>query len=1156
MRGITTTKAPEPTAAASAKPKSLFGGGDDGSDSDIPEPIVTKSKSIFGGGGGSASDADEDDDLPVAPRRKRRSPTPRISPTSPQAAREYRDSSDEDDAPAAILKTDRFKALVAKAQRERLEKEAAEKEKLARRREAEDDMVVSSEDGETTKKGKVRKEKGERPTRKTAKKAILDIQKETQRIQRNQQLAHEARSRTKVTKNDLFAKFGFKPEGMEEEVQVEKEVRVEEVVMEDVPEVQEEKGGSASDVEEIFNKLVDAATKGPTPKKKPVSPAAAKAVPPSPKIDKGKGRALPSPPPPDPKPERPLRIHLPAKALQLDSDDSDLEIIDPAREKEKANARAGAEKQKLIQSLIRERKYTANIRLSPNKKKVPTAKQLHAKLQAASRKQAVDEREERMQELRAQGIHIPTAEEREKEMAEVENLVEKARLEALRIKKLERRREKAKKGEKLDDDDDEDDGDWFDGEVPEDEGLTQLSAEDSDEAAFLDGEAEESGSSDNDEEKDGDEEKEDVEMEGADESVSPTFSLSSIKDQQRDSVSPTPRLSDMPAVLEDSDSDDGAFAPLKRKQRRAARVIDDEEEDEAPPTVQKKPEPSSVPDIFKNFAGPSMGMTQLFAGSAVSTADVVGTMGAKVDALRLRHAPEDSIPNSQAPDEDESQDIVPDTQLGNKLDLSYTQDVEYQVLATQEEEPLSTQDMPEPTQDNGFTFSSSPVPPRFTSTSPARTVPTQLLDDDELSPSKPKRGRLSRTRQNFSDSEQSAADSSADADSAPSPVKKAPKPKRAPAPAYDKKTSEAKGLFHEQASESEDEYAGIGGASGDEGSDASDAEVRAMLNDTHDETLDERELAAFYAKRAVADDERDVSKIFRDLQSGLLRKKRGAGAADLDDSDDEYSEILRKQRAKKRQMAAIRRLLTQDQTLEKIAKDPKKAAFFKSLEGDASDVDDDFLDREAENPFETQETATPVENAGDTQPTSAEPSQQQQARRPVKSSKPGLADIRETLSFLVEDKTLLSASDSEPEPEPAPANPRRTTTIIDRTTLSRSSSNSHQSKLAFKPDGADAASGFRVPTLLRRATTGLSSASGASGSAGSREGSVVTERSLGEQGLKKGGGNVRAVGGFKKKKVEKGEEMERKRKREREVEAVRRRGMGVGGLGGGSGVFE
>ena len=75
-------------------------------------------------------------------------------------------------------------------------------------------------------------------------------------------------------------------------------------------------------------------------------------------------------------------------------------------------------------------------------------------------------------------------------------------------------------------------------------------------------------------------------------------------------------------------------------------------------------------------------------------------------------------------------------------------------------------------------------------------------------------------------------------------MKKAAKKQRA-VEDFNKKTSMAKGAIMEQAEESEDEYAGLGGASDDDEGEE-DQELKDMI-DHDDVKVDERQIAAFYA---------------------------------------------------------------------------------------------------------------------------------------------------------------------------------------------------------------------------------------------------------------------------------------------------------------------
>jgi len=779
------------------------------------------------------------------------------------------------------------------------------------------------------------------------------------------------------------------------------------------------------------------------------------------KIDKGKGKAIESPradkgkdkgkavePPLSPKQKKPMphvKVHLPIRALPNDSD-SDLEIVDPEIQAREEAKRLLLEKQKLIASIRRPRPIPKSIATSPNGKAQISSKQLHLQLLQKGRLQAIHEREEKIEELRAKGIIVQTTEEREREQQEVETLLEKARKEALEIKRRERKEEKLAKGEKVGDDEDED-GD-FELMEEEDEGLLDESsvefsedeADNEQESGLIDGEADESDS-----DKDHDDDDDDVEMKDVApmDSRSPTFSLSSVNQRERDSVSPTPtpRLSDMLPVFvecEDSaDDDDGGFAPFKRKlPRKKQRVTDDDDEDEnwagpdmIVPETQAGPK---IPDIFKNAAqAPAMGMTQLFAGTlggSVAFGPTDRDVGKMID--EMRKLPDEVLPNSQAPHNlDDELDTVPESQLGGGLSLDYSQsqiDNQYSLPAltldysqSQVMDSQPTQQIPDPTQDSGFEKCSSPAPPRFeVSPEPsAGSVPTQILDEQFPETKKRSKGRLvRRAAADFSDEEKESGEDDDNEDddndddepeNAFAILKKAARKPKIPAKPFDKSKSEAKEMVDERAVESDDEYGGVGGASEDEGDDEAggDEEMKDLLDD-EELDIDENAMAAFFAEREKLQDEKDVNKLFRNIQNGMLRKKRGADFDLDDDSDDEYMAQERRRRAKRRQLAQIRKALLQNENLGKIAEDPKKAAFFRVLEDNASDEEGDFLDTTEEDLFTNigdsqsqilleSQSEEPAAGQNDDSADALQQPQPKDPRRPVRSKKPGLAEIRE-----------------------------------------------------------------------------------------------------------------------------------------------------------------
>lgn len=112
----------------------------------------------------------------------------------------------------------RFLELVAKAQAKVNAKQAAEeqkqKENIAKQRSFENELSrdAISDSGMSEGDGAAgrRLTQQSRPTRKASKKALEEMNRETQRMSRNMQLAHQAKTRKKITKDSLFARFNFR----------------------------------------------------------------------------------------------------------------------------------------------------------------------------------------------------------------------------------------------------------------------------------------------------------------------------------------------------------------------------------------------------------------------------------------------------------------------------------------------------------------------------------------------------------------------------------------------------------------------------------------------------------------------------------------------------------------------------------------------------------------------------------------------------------------------------------------------------------------------------------------------------------------------------------------------------------------------------------
>jgi mediator of replication checkpoint protein 1 len=333
----------------------------------------------------------------------------------------------------------------------------------------------------------------------------------------------------------------------------------------------------------------------------------------------------------------------------------------------------------------------------------------------------------------------------------------------------------------------------------------------------------------------------------------------------------------------------------------------------------------------------------------------------------------------------------------------------------------------------------------------------------------------------------------------------------------------------------------------------------------------------FYSDRERAEDEKQVEKLFKDITTGMLRRKRGAGY-DLDDSDDD-GEARRKM--KRRQFAKMQKALFADERVKKIAENPGNQAFLKTIEDRGSDDEMDFLDapEETNEPSQSQsqsqdEEGSKTQIVPDSQPQKvlgpADNRAPAHMRRTKDGKKPSnIGEVRETLSDLLEEPhgsvipATEAGSDSEGEEEaPAQArsdkendepNPRRgRVTVVDRISLKRnSSSNVSTSRLAF---ATTSSSSFKVPALLRRATTN----SFVSGTAStSSPGPSTPANGFGEEAkIKKGASKKSGVHAFARDSERRAKlEQNERRREERKVKGAERRVGVVGGLLG-KGSFE
>lgn len=802
------------------------------------------------------------------------------SKSSPARSISTRDAGSDSDSDIPQPKS-RLNELVAKKRAERKAKEAAkrkereEKHSKARKsRQIEEELNGSESDSNGDEGVAEKLTQQSRPTRRAGKKAREEMNRETQRIARNMQLTHQAKTKKKYTTQDLFKRFNFgqPKESAEEEDATFASSDVDQGEKETPPtsppsmddNTKKIHQGHALDSNGLpADTVIDI---GQDENNDVDLPDLMSVLSQPKRIDKGKGRAVsPSvqnapelapakvapPIPAAEKKSRTFRVVLPERPAGNASDsDDDLEIVRDTRFPAFDNLPARKAQEPTHLLILR---HLAHL-TSPSKSR-KTGKnsmnpvELQAVLQRRAREQAKAEKDEKIAELRAKGIIVQTEEEREKDQLELENLLERARKEAEELAKKEKSEAK-KNGEEDGDDlpDSEDDESYVEGGSDDDAGDDQ--------------EIELSGSEDEEEEREGDDLLDNEAGEEDDEEM---------QDE------------DAEAVAEDVESDQEEEAPLRRNAapRNRKRIFDDEDEEDAElgaEEAQPHAEPSQDETMaafgFANNAAP-VGLSQMFAGTMAdmdSQAEMPVAANSQQDSLDfLRNIPVSTIP--EFPDAIPSgtqnsivrDSLPPATQAengDNDINIGISQ------FPSQPDFPdTQMSEIPDPTQDGGFEVSRTPG--RFNKTpapsSTQRTVDTVVLDAE--APESPliqkRKGRLQRRREVVAnavsdvdeDSQSKNGDAASEADASDEEFeisvdafdvlrKGAKKAKKVEL--FDKKKSAAKGMVEEQAEESEDEYAGLGGASDDESGGEMDEELKQMIDESKVK-VNEREIAAFYA---------------------------------------------------------------------------------------------------------------------------------------------------------------------------------------------------------------------------------------------------------------------------------------------------------------------
>jgi mediator of replication checkpoint protein 1 len=688
-----------------------------------------------------------------------------------------------------------------------------------------------------------------KPTRRAGKKAMELMARDQQRISRNMQLTHQSKTKKRFPLNDLYSRFGMTMPHAE----------TPELASLPTPDASSALASSDAEPNQIHDTPPKQQRLVPENAPQPSNPATISVEPSfsSTSADKGKGRAPEFqhlPPHPWMKEAEQLAVRtarIDAKQstdqpmVDLSDSEDDLEVVQ-TKTRFPVFDRMPLKKQQESASLLHLR-HLAQLTSSNNSRKGPktiSLGEMQMSLAQKAREQGQNERAEKIADLKRRGIHIETEEEREKNQMEVEDMVaqfEKQRQEDLKLAKSERKQAKDN-GETLDGlpSSDESDDDYV-GSDEENANEVEAEADDEDEV-----ELELSGSED-----------EDIEtLSNADEAS---------EDRSNGPVDMTEETNENDADMEDED----LSAPIRKRTSMRPRniIIDEEDEsDNEPPVLPSPTQQAPQDDAMAAFgfgnADVGLGFTQMFAGTMAnlgsgSQSAVAEPEQDSLDFLRglpdtqpganFSQASDFLVPNSQSlMSPQKTSQAAPETQFS--MGISQLMKNSPAFSRTQVE------DLPEPTQDAGFSFSRSPaglVPP-------PSTVDTVMMSVSE-SPIKQNKRKLHRRHRDaaveLSDVEEDLVDieeAIGEEDDIQLPPKgrdafaklqKGAKKQKA-VDDFNKKTSLAKNAVMDQAEESEDEYAGLGGASDDD-SGVEDEETNKMIE--HGEVeVDERQIAAFF----------------------------------------------------------------------------------------------------------------------------------------------------------------------------------------------------------------------------------------------------------------------------------------------------------------------
>lgn len=1066
----------------------------------------------------------------------------------------------------------RLAELVAEKRAERLAREANENEgQSAHQPDASsdlpDELVEHSQDPVNRDIERIMSDAA-KPTRKASKKAMQEMERETQRLSRQQALAHQMKVKKKFSTSDLFARFNYRPAG-ETVISANAEgdttassapnsdaveagvhepastppsspptpldrqaALVDKGALSKLIPVREDSLASLGDLngDEAFQNhsdLLSTSRKAETTTDNPIEGIAGEAQP------QRKGLKL---------------ARLGKKAVRPQDDDSDdeLEILKnlPSHLSVFDRAKGLQRRENTDSTAIHTLKHLSHIGAdypTTGKRKKGSARPsvnpqaLEVQLRLRAKEQARAQQLERIAELKAKGIEVQTSEEREREQEEFENLLEKARQDAVELRKAEKAAAK-ENGEKAASDDETEDEDYVDESGSEEEQreankLVDDAADESDEEEELDEYAAE--------DEEGDELQANMEEDA--------------QVQEDPAVGPLERPAS-PAIFQ--------TPSIGRKPRRL-RIIQDDDDSDGEPAKQSSDARSngavshaSKDDPFAAFGfgavnpGSSLiSPTQAF--KATMQTPTQATQEESQDLLRRLVPPMSSSLPPISPVEgiqtqgDSQVSFIPGSQVpdSQQINLAWeTQAPETPLPALNRGSSHLSIETPgwEPTQDAGL-LDTTPAMRRENALEPAEesnetqsTVPLRISQSPEPSRNANRRRLIRGPRANADSSDEEATEvpafsKPAEKDAFREMARK--RKEKLTAAELAEAEREAKQMMDEQAEESEDEYAGLGG---DDFVAPETEQDREMIDSSHVD-VNERELAAHFAERQRVADEAAANKLYKDLMTGGLRRKQ-ANMFDLDDDEDDLA--VRRRQMKQREEARKRKLLLQDDNIAGLAEGKHskgKDAFLKAI-ADDDERDDDVLDLsepDEEDSAATQADSQPSQQNDDLngplqevsgnkrrmdeEPHDRLPAKQRRTRASAFRAPTSLLEVKESVSFLLDEphtapvgpSVLDVSSESEKDeaeadqdhsdgeegamqeeldrqndggfapdriampPPRLPASQRRTAprpAVVDRLSLKRgsSASDSSHSRTAW---AASSNGAFKPPSLLRRATT-------------------------------------------------------------------------------------